>query len=72
MIQTVNYLPRFSLAPFYDLVDECETDFNYEEMLRLAKNSSHQNSKLKSSLCKNFMEEGICLYGEKCQFAHGT
>lgn len=30
------------------------------------------NSKIKSSLCRNFMEFGNCQYGSKCQFAHGT
>ena len=31
-----------------------------------------QNNKIKSSLCKNFAQTGICPYGDKCQFAHGT
>lgn len=30
-----------------------------------------QNNKVKSSLCKNFTQIGICKYGDKCQFAHG-
>ena len=29
------------------------------------------NSKLKRSLCRNFVEKGFCPYGRKCQFAHG-
>lgn len=29
------------------------------------------NSKIKSSLCRNYMEFGSCQYGSKCQFAHG-
>lgn len=29
------------------------------------------NTKAKSSLCRNFMEKGVCPYGNKCQFAHG-
>ena len=32
---------------------------------------AHKNSKVKSSLCRNFSEFGICPYGLKCQFAHG-
>jgi len=28
-------------------------------------------SKLKTSLCRNFIESSFCPYGEKCQFAHG-
>ncbi len=31
-----------------------------------------QNNKAKSSLCKNFTQTGLCPYGDKCQFAHGT
>lgn len=30
------------------------------------------NNKIKSSLCKNFTQTGLCPYGDKCQFAHGT
>ncbi len=30
------------------------------------------NNKVKSSLCKNFTQTGLCPYGDKCQFAHGT
>ena len=33
--------------------------------------TSRKESKIKSSLCKNFMLHGFCPYGEKCQFAHG-
>ena len=29
------------------------------------------NTKIKSSLCKNYMERGTCPYGRRCQFAHG-
>lgn len=29
------------------------------------------NSKIKSSLCRNYSENGYCPYGYKCQFAHG-
>lgn len=28
--------------------------------------------KVKSSLCKNFTQTGLCHYKDKCQFAHGT
>lgn len=32
----------------------------------------HQgNKKLKNELCKNFIRNGTCYYGFKCQFAHG-
>ena len=30
-----------------------------------------QNPRYKTSLCKNFLTESGCQYGEKCQFAHG-
>lgn len=33
--------------------------------------SQNFNTKAKSSLCRNFMEKGVCPYGNKCQFAHG-
>ena len=26
----------------------------------------------KTRLCRTYMEKGICPYGEKCDFAHGT
>lgn len=35
------------------------------------KQGSPKTSKIKSSLCKNFMVGGSCPYGERCQFAHG-
>jgi len=28
--------------------------------------------KIKSQLCKKFMENGYCPYGKKCKFAHGS
>jgi hypothetical protein len=28
--------------------------------------------KFKTELCKNYMEKGLCRYGPRCQFAHGT
>jgi hypothetical protein len=36
------------------------------------KNQPSYKTKLKSSLCKNFTQTGLCPYGDKCQFAHGT
>ena len=33
---------------------------------------SFANIKAKSSLCRNYMETGVCPYGKRCQFAHGT
>lgn len=35
-------------------------------------NASQQNAnRYKTELCRSFQENGICKYGEKCQFAHG-
>ena len=72
MIQTASYLPRppFSPSPYFP--DFPETDFLSDALPPSPKNIIPKNSKIKSSLCKNYMEEGVCLYGEKCQFAHGT
>ena len=30
-----------------------------------------KKNKLKSQLCKKFMENGCCPYDKKCKFAHG-
>lgn len=29
-------------------------------------------TKFKTEMCKNWVEQGFCRYGNKCQFAHGT
>lgn len=29
-------------------------------------------TKFKTEMCKNWIEQGFCRYGTKCQFAHGT
>lgn len=35
--------------------------------------SNPQNSsRYKTEMCRPFQEHGVCKYGEKCQFAHGT
>ena len=34
-------------------------------------NRHPDNRKLKNELCKNFIRNGSCRYGMKCQFAHG-
>ena len=33
--------------------------------------SSARNNLYKTELCKHFMDNGHCRYGNKCQFAHG-
>ena len=33
---------------------------------------SQAATRYKTELCRSFQENGICKYGEKCQFAHGT
>ena len=30
------------------------------------------NPRLKTEICRNYAERGHCLYGNSCQFAHGT
>ena len=34
-------------------------------------NKSHGNPRYKTVLCKKFMVNQSCPYGDKCQFAHG-
>ncbi|KAL7400297.1 hypothetical protein ABVT39_009903 [Epinephelus coioides] len=34
--------------------------------------SSSSSSRYKTELCRSFTESGLCKYGGKCQFAHGT
>ena len=72
MIQTATYMlkPHFSHSLY--LPEFHETDPFQETLSKSPKNINQKNSKIKSSLCKNYMEEGVCLYGDKCQFAHGT
>jgi len=45
------------------------TDKTFENSFRFKTSS---NNKVKSSLCKNFAQTGLCPYADKCQFAHGT
>jgi len=45
------------------------TDKTFENSFRF---KSSSNNKVKSSLCKNFTQTGLCPYADKCQFAHGT
>jgi tristetraprolin len=45
------------------------TDKTFENSFRF---KSSLNNKVKSSLCKNFTQTGLCPYADKCQFAHGT
>lgn len=64
---------------FKDNLSETSTG-SYEHLDHLDLNEPYRtnlinkvsNSKAKSSLCRNFMERGLCPYGSKCQFAHGT
>ena len=37
----------------------------------LEKSIDAKTTKLKSQLCKKFMEHGYCPYDKKCKFAHG-
>ncbi len=41
----------------------------FDDTLKFKTSQTH---KIKSSLCKNFTQTGLCPYGDKCQFAHGT
>lgn len=34
--------------------------------------SKIDKTKFKTEMCKNWIEQGFCRYGHKCQFAHGT
>lgn len=35
-------------------------------------NTKVDRTKFKTEMCKNWLEQGFCRYGPKCQFAHGT
>lgn len=58
------------------LKSEPDTEPEENESLECIKSDKNnikddvENSKVKSSLCKNFMN-GFCPYGKRCQFAHG-
>ena len=70
--QQTTLLPNTTRSPY-----KSEPDTEAEEQeLSLPhsfrnKETSFKSSKIKSSLCKNFMVTGSCPYGERCQFAHG-
>lgn len=53
---------------------DTETD-EFQANTRMTKQKvPHQNDssrKVKSSLCRNFVTNGFCPYGKRCQFAHG-
>jgi len=74
-VLTSNNSPTY----FKDNLSETSSG-SYEQLDHLDLNDSFRtnhinkvsNSKAKSSLCRNFMEKGLCPYGSKCQFAHGT
>merc|ERR1712160_2105 len=34
-------------------------------------NNDQNNDRFKTALCRNFMEQGNCSYGDNCRFAHG-
>jgi len=35
-------------------------------------NNPQNSSRYKTEMCRPYQEHGVCKYGEKCQFAHGT
>lgn len=37
----------------------------------MVNNYHNQHQKIKTTLCLNYEEDGVCSYGSKCQFAHG-
>lgn len=38
----------------------------------VAANQKVDKTKYKTEMCKNWIEQGFCRYGRKCQFAHGS
>ena len=51
-----------------------EPDENHQSHFLFTYNfpSKHSpSSKIKTSLCRNYVEKEFCPYGDKCQFAHG-
>lgn len=44
---------------------------NYENKGYSNRPQHHNNDKYKTALCRNFMQQGDCSYGQKCRYAHG-
>jgi len=58
-------------TPFSDGGPSCGVD-NSTRCLRSPQNQSIVNvARYKTELCRQFEENGMCRYAEKCQFAHG-
>jgi hypothetical protein len=68
-------LHRLKFPIQQDTLSETSTD-NDEPQFNLGgnhkTNTSQQPSKVKTSLCRNYVERNFCPYGTKCQFAHGV
>mmetsp|Transcript_31541 Transcript_31541/g.30861 ORF Transcript_31541/g.30861 Transcript_31541/m.30861 type:complete len:140 (+) Transcript_31541:153-572(+) len=45
---------------------------NRNQMGSVATNTKVDKTKYKTEMCKNWIEQGTCRYGSKCQFAHGN
>ena len=58
----------------FDSLSDTSTEgeeLNTFSLQKTGKQENAKNSKKKSSLCRNYAENGFCPYGFKCQFAHG-
>ena len=51
--------------------DDLDHDLSTPVVLQVPIPSKTYHPKNKTSLCKNFTQNGHCPYGSRCQFAHG-
>ncbi len=51
--------------------DTGERSQQLQEILQQKSGSQINSTRYKTELCRPFEENGLCKYGEKCQFAHG-
>jgi len=48
-----------------------QVDDNSTSIMNGSMDTSGNNPRFKTEICRNFKEKGSCLYGDLCQFAHG-
>merc|ERR1712018_557938 len=57
--------PSSLFAPLAPLICSTSAGFNLLDPDRMG------NPRYKTEICRNFKERAKCIYGDKCQFAHG-
>ncbi|XP_023676015.1 mRNA decay activator protein ZFP36L2-like [Paramormyrops kingsleyae] len=63
--------PGFSFAEEPLAVMNKENAFLLQEVLQQRAGAQANSARYKTELCRPFEENGVCKYGDKCQFAHG-